>query len=349
MSERPIRVLVVDDSLTVRRHLVEVLSDDARFEVVGEAADGHAAIGLCDSLRPDVVTLDMVMPGLDGLAATEHIMAYFPTPILIVSASYNRGEVLSTYDALAAGAVDVIEKPRPRENGAAWAARFREQLRRVSRIKVITHPRLKLGGARVSAPREPVHARRPYTLVALGASTGGPSALAAIVRALPADFPLPVLVVLHIGEAFGPTFAEWLQTQTGLPVSQAVDGEPLPYGQPRVIVAPAEHHLELHAGRLRVQRGPERNACRPSVDVLFESIAASGEPAIACLLTGMGRDGAAGMLAIKQAGGMTLAQDEASCVVFGMPREAARLGAVQRMLPLAAIGPQLNALTRRAE
>ncbi|HEY9724661.1 MAG TPA: chemotaxis protein CheB, partial [Oscillatoriaceae cyanobacterium] len=263
MSERPIRVLVVDDSLTVRRHLMEVLGADQRFEVIGEAENGHAAIGLCDRLRPDVVTLDMVMPEVDGLAATEHIMAYFPTPILIVSASINRGEVFHTYDALAAGAVDVFEKPRALENGEAWATRFREQVRRVSRIKVITHPRLKLGGTRASAPigvPEP-RAPRPYTLVALGASTGGPSAIASIVRALPADFALPILVVLHIGEAFGPTFADWLQTQTSLPVRQAVDGEPLPPpGEARVIVAPAEHHLELAAGRLRVRRGPERHS-----------------------------------------------------------------------------------------
>lgn len=348
-----IRVLIVEDSLTVLAYLSEVLSRDAGIEVVGQAEDGRRAIELCRQLRPDVITLDIVLPVLSGLAVTEYVMAYCPTPILIVSSSANRGDLFKTYDTLAAGAVDVLEKPGPDEFGEQWEQRFVSAVKLVSRIKVVTHPRLKLGvfgRTRVAPPPLPPVLRgsdkQASRLVAMGASTGGPAAILEILRALGPDFPLPILLVLHIGEMFAKAFADWLDVQSPMRVRYARDDDPLPgRGDAQVIVAPPGRHLVVGGGRLRLSAGPERHSCRPSVDSLFESVALEvGGQAVACLLTGMGRDGAQGLLAIRRAGGTTLAQDEASSVVFGMPREAILLGAADRVLPLEEIGPALVAL-----
>jgi two-component system chemotaxis response regulator CheB len=342
-----IRLLIAEDSLTVRKHLVEVASADPEIEVVGEARNGQEAVEMCQRLRPDVVTLDIVMPGMTGLEATEEIMAYCPTPILVVSASFNRGELYKTYEALAAGAVDVLDKPRGDATDERWARTFLSTLKLVSRIKVITHPRAKLAGRRRPlVPAAPDPAAGAYDLVVIGASTGGPAAVLEVLRALPPDFPLPVLFVLHIGEPFGTALTEWMGSQLGRRVAQARDGDLLPArGEACVLMAPADRHLVIQQGRLVLTDGPERHSCRPSVDVLFESVARElGPRAVACLLTGMGRDGAAGMVAIKDAGGLTIAQDEATSVVWGMPREAVLLGGATRVLPLDAIGPALAAL-----
>lgn len=348
---KTLRVLVVEDSLTVRARLCEVLAADPEIRVVGEAADGKQAIELCAALRPDVVTLDMMLPVMSGLAATEYIMAYCPTPILVVSASLNRGELFRTYDALAAGAVDVLEKPLGDELDGVWERKLIAAVKMVARIRAITHPRARLGNAQVRAaepgrsPWPVVERRGPYQVVAIGASTGGPGALLRLLQGLPADFGLPVLVVLHISEPFSVSLSEWLDGQSGHRVSIARDG--LRLAARGVYMAPAGRHLSIRHGRLHLSDEPERHACRPSVDVLFHSIAREfGATAIACLLTGMGRDGADGMLAIREAGGQTIAQDEASCVVYGMPREAVELGAAERVLPLADIGPALAALAQ---
>jgi two-component system chemotaxis response regulator CheB len=340
-----IRVLVVEDSSTVRERLLEVLAGDPELVVVGEAHDGKRAIELCQALRPDVVSMDMMLPVMTGMAATEYIMAHCPTPILIVSSSTNRGELFRTYEALAAGAVDVMEKPRGDEAPGAWEATFLVNIKLVSRIRVITHLR-----ARATSPlMTPPHARpapvdRACAVVALGASTGGPGALVEVLRPLPADFPLPLLMVLHIGEPFGRSFAEWLQAQIGRPVAYAVEGEPVAGAAGRVVMAPPDLHLVVRAGRVHLTRDPERHSCRPSIDVLFESLAAGyGAATGACLLTGMGRDGAAGLLSIRRAGGDTIAQDEATSVVWGMPREAVLLGAPVRVLPLIQIGTAVAA------
>lgn len=345
---RPIRVLVVEDSLTIRKRLVGALTTDPEVQVIGEAADGKSAIELCRQLRPDVVSLDMMLPGVSGLAVTEYVMAYCPTPILIVSASINRGDLYNTYDALAAGAIDVLEKPGSDDVDEGWNQRFLSTVKLISRIRVITH----MKGRRRTPWNPDAPAARPrvesgpYRLVAIGASTGGPAALVEILRNLPPDFPLPILLVIHLGDAFGRLMAEWLNSQSRLPVSCAVDGEPLPrVGDARVLLAPPGIHLVLCGNRIRLNREEERNSCRPSIDVLFESVAREmGSSSIACLLTGMGKDGAQGLLSIRRAGGRTLAQDQATSTVFGMPREAIALDAAESVMPLPEVAHWLSAL-----
>ena len=343
-----IRVLLVEDSLTVRRRLAELLAADPEIELVGEAEDGMRAIELCLDCRPDVITMDMMLPVMTGLAATEYIMAHHPTPILIVSASTNRGELFRTYDALAAGAVDVLEKPTGFQSDWDWERRFLSMVKLVARIRVITHPRARLGAlgrpspAPVSQVGNPPASGQKYKLVAIGASTGGTGAIVEILRGLPPSFHLPILFVLHINEPFGAAFADWLDAQTTRRVAYPQDGDPITSVVGRVAMAPGNRHLEIHDGRLRLTLAPERHSCRPSVDVLFESVAREyGASSAACLLTGMGRDGAAGLLDIRKAGGLTIAQDEATSVIYGMPREAALSGAATWVLPLKDIGAAL--------
>jgi two-component system chemotaxis response regulator CheB len=325
-----------------------VLEAAEGIEVVGTAGDGRRAIELCQELRPDVVTLDMMLPVMSGLAATEYMMAHFPTPILIVSSSTNRGELFKTYEALAAGALDVLEKPRGDEADDVWDRRLVDTVRLLSRIKVITHPRGRLAPRdRPARPSVPTGCdstpRAAAKGIAIGASTGGPAAIVEVLQALPAPFPAPIFFVMHIGEPFGTAFADWLDGQTAHRVRYPVHGEAIP-AQGIVFMAPPDRHMVVREGKVWLTDDPERHSCRPSVDVLFESLArAFGPEAVAALLTGMGRDGAAGLLAVRRGGGLTIAQDEASSVVYGMPREAVLLGAAERVLGLGEIGPFLAA------
>ncbi|WP_137936820.1 chemotaxis-specific protein-glutamate methyltransferase CheB [Chitinivorax sp. B] len=344
-----IRVLVVEDSLTIRRHLCDLLQTDPTLEVVGEATDGKQAIAQCMALRPDVISLDMMLPEMNGLAVTEYVMAHYPTPILVVSSSFNRGELFKTYEALAAGALDVIEKPRADTIDQAWASHYLNMIRLTSRIKVITHLRGKRASQSAPLPPSlPVSTAPSHTackLIAIGASTGGPRALVEVLQRIPSSCGAPILIVIHIGEPFGNTFAEWLNEQTPHSVRFAHDGETLP--AKGVLLAPPGRHLVVQKKQLQLSDEPDRHSCKPSVDVLFESVAREcGRVSAACLLTGMGQDGARGLLAIRQAGGLTIAQDEVSSVVYGMPREAALMGAADHILPLHEIGPMLAAYTQ---
>jgi two-component system chemotaxis response regulator CheB len=344
----PIRALVIEDSLTMRRKIVETLAADPGIEVVGDAGDGRRGVELCSRLRPDVVTLDMLLPLMDGQQATEYIMAHFPTPILVVSASTNRADLFKTYDALAAGAVDVLEKPRGDEPEGVWEAKLLSTIKMVARIRVITHPKgrhLRLGSAPPRSPlpappRSPLPAPRlDGRVLALGASTGGPSALVQVLRDVPEGLPSPVFAVLHIDEPFGAAFADWLGQQTHHRVAYARDATPLGAFAGQVVLAPPGKHAIVREGRVLLTMDAPRHSCRPSIDVLFESLAVEYRDAVvACLLTGMGRDGAQGLLAIRRAGGTTIAQDENTSVVYGMPREAALLGAASAILPLSEIG-----------
>jgi two-component system chemotaxis response regulator CheB len=269
----------------------------------------------------------------------------------VVSSSTNRGELFKTYEALAAGAVDVLEKPNGAEPDGVWERNFLSVVKLVSRIRVITHPRARLSGLSTLNARDPSplpslsNTKRKCEIVAIGASTGGPGAIVDVLRSLPTSFRLPIIFVLHIGEPFGAAFADWLDGQSARSVVYPKDGESIAAVAGRVVMAPVGQHLVVRNGYLRLTRDAERHSCRPSVDVLFESVAREyGAAAAACLLTGMGRDGAQGLLKIRQAGGVTVAQDEATSVIFGMPREAISLGAAGHILRLDQIGPFLGSL-----
>lgn len=340
-----IKVLVVDDSRTVRERLVEILAAQPDIEVVGQADNGRRAVELCAQLKPDVITLDIVMPDMSGTEATEQIMAHHPTPILVVSASFNRGELHDTYEALRAGAVDVIEKPKPDEPD--WELRFLSALRMVSRIRVIRHIRGKLGTPRplTLPPSSRPATRRGIEVVAIGASTGGPGALATVLGAVGPKYPLPILLILHIDAQFASAFAEWLGNQTRQIVKLATDGEHLNSFAGEVRLAPSDVHMVVQQRRIRLVATPPRNHCRPSIDVLFDSLALElAASTAAVVLTGMGRDGAAGLASLRRGGALTIAQDEATSVIYGMPREAVLLGGAERELPLEEIGPALDEL-----
>jgi two-component system chemotaxis response regulator CheB len=361
-----VRVLVVEDSVSLRTRIVEALNADPAIEVIAQAGDGRAAIDLCLQLRPDVVTMDVWLPGVTGLAATELLMQRCPTPILIISAATDPGELVNSFAALAAGAVDVLEKPRAGAEETGWNRRLVSTVKLVARIQVITH----LGPGNRHRPElldrsEPVPRSEPVTrpearefrsadrraenrtvsVLAIGASTGGPAAVATVLSTLPDAFLLPVLLVLHVSEAFGPAIAGWLKNVSGRRVRLAEHGESIEDLGGQVIMAPPGQHLAVRNGLLLLNRDRERYSCRPSVDVLFESLARECGPRVAaCLLTGMGKDGAAGLLEVHRSGGITIAQDEESSVVFGMPGEAVRLGAAQYVLPVGQIGPMLGRL-----
>ena len=259
-----------------------------------------------------------------------------------------------TYDALAAGAVDVLEKPRGTEVDGAWERTFLSAVRLVARVRVIRHLRGRLStrsGTSAPGPERP--ATRPdrnLQVIAIGASTGGPAAILEVLQALPPEVRVPLLVVLHINEPFGASFAEWLESQTGRPAGYPGEGDEVTAWAGRIAMAQPGFHLEVSMGRFRRTLAPERHSCRPSVDVLFESVAREyGPAAAACVLTGMGCDGASGLLAVRQAGGATIAQDQESSVVWGMPRAAAESGGAERVLSLAEIGPALASYAARSE
>ncbi|HEX8697621.1 MAG TPA: chemotaxis protein CheB [Myxococcaceae bacterium] len=336
-----LRILIVEDSLMVRRHLVDVISADPSCTVVGEAADGERGFQMCQRLRPDVVTLSLTLPGMNGVETTRRIMAACPTPVVAFAGAENRAPGLRLMDALTAGAVDALEKPA-RPTTGSWAEELLARVKLAARGPTRLHPagpsRPEFASARELSPRA----------VVMGASTGGPSAVREILKGLPADFPLPLVLVMHLSDAFEFPMVEWLSKNSRVPVRHAVHGEPLPpVGQPGVVMARADRHLVLRGGRLWLTDEPLRNSCRPAVDLLFESAARElGPRAIGCLLTGMGRDGAEGLNALKEQGAMTLAQDEASSAVFGMPREAIQMGAARFVVSLKDMAGWLVTLAR---
>ncbi len=331
---KKIRVLIVDDSAVMRQLLASLLAADPEIEVVGTAADPHIARERIKALNPDVVTLDVEMPHMDGLTFLRKIMTLRPMPVVMISALTQRGAE-TTIEALEIGAVDFIAKPTgDLANGLAeLAAELQRKVKAAAGIRVAA----RRAGAAPQLPR-PQRRRRPTEkIVFVGASTGGVEALKALLMGFPPDC-RPTLVTQHMPPKFTTGFAERLDRQCPMTVSEAVDDEAIEPGH--VYIAPGSHHFEVaRVGNRHVCRlsdGPPVSGHRPSVDVLFRSAArVSGKSAVGAILTGMGKDGADGLLELRRAGGITLGQDEQSALIYGMPRAAFECGAVMRQCPLA--------------
>ncbi|HYH22089.1 MAG TPA: chemotaxis-specific protein-glutamate methyltransferase CheB [Azospirillum sp.] len=343
--QRKVRVLVVEDSPVVQELLVHTISQDPRLEVAAVAPTAEAALRLMAKVKPDVVSLDIRLPGMNGLEATKRLMREHPVPIVVVAADVHGGDMNISMNALRAGALSVVEKPGSlsRADYAAVARHLCNQLFAMSQVKVIRQrfaadpPALQRADA---PPPLAADTARRFEVLALVASTGGPNALVKVLNGLPAGFPLPVLVVQHIGAAFVGGFAAWLGTVCPLPVELAEHGvQPQPG---RVYVAPGDTHLEAGRAALRLTRDAPVCGQRPSGDVLFHSLAAAfGPAAIGVLLTGMGEDGARGLLAMREAGAYTIAEHASTAVIHGMPGEAVKLGAATEELPLPRVAPRL--------
>ncbi|MDZ4251822.1 MAG: chemotaxis-specific protein-glutamate methyltransferase CheB [Sulfuritalea sp.] len=339
-----IRVLLVDDSPLALHILQRLLARSADIQVAGTAANGREALALLPALNPDVICTDLHMPVMDGLAFTREVMNKYPRPILVMSISVEPGSS-NVFRLLEAGAVDFYPKP------LAILEADQEKLARelASKIRVLAGVHVfRRAGAAPRAAQLPaklsLRPRAPVRMVAIGASTGGPQALREILSHLPVSFPVPVVCVQHIGEGFLAEMVAWLGEVSPLPVRVAAQGEVPQAGV--VYFAPGDAHLELdNGGRFDLTATPPCDGHRPSVTVTLRAVAQRfGAGAVGVLLTGMGRDGAEGMAEIAAAGGITIAQDKASSVVYGMPREAVALGAAQQVLPLQQIGPALVTL-----
>ncbi|HUZ17763.1 MAG TPA: chemotaxis-specific protein-glutamate methyltransferase CheB [Spirochaetia bacterium] len=335
-----VRLLIVEDSPVVRDFLVHIMSSDPEIEIVGTANDGLEAIEAVERLKPDIVTMDVNMPRLNGLDATRIIMETNPTPIVIVSGSYDSAEVASTFRAIEAGALTVL--PRPVGMGhPEFATQARGLVRSVKAMSEVKVVRRFARSRKVEAPssategadRAPRNTDALIKLIAVGASTGGPIALQSILKLLPNDFGVPIAIVQHMASGFVQGFTEWLSQSCGMEVRVAQSNERLLPGN--VYVAPDDFHLMVaQMGQLVLSDTPPENSLRPSVSVFFRSVSkVFGREAVGVLLTGMGTDGANGLLAMKERGAITFAQDQASSVVHGMPGEAIRLGAAAYVLP----------------
>lgn len=353
MSTGKVRVLIVDDSALVREILSRGLAADPGIEVVGTASDPYVARDRIVQLRPDVLTLDVEMPKMDGVEFLRKLMPQYPLPVLMVSALTQRGKQI-TFEAMEAGAVDFVTKPSTdvARGLGTMIAELRAKVKAVSRADV-SHWKRERGAIltrpRAEAPKRS-HALAESTdkVIAIGASTGGTEAIRKIIRDLPGDTP-GVVIVQHMPAGFTKMFAERLNEQSAMEVREAQTGDRVMTG--RVLIAPGDYHMELKrsGGIYQVHcRGGEK-VCghRPSVEVLFRSVAqyAAGN-AIGIMLTGMGADGADGMVTMREAGARTMAQDEASSVVFGMPKEAYTRGGAEKLVPLDRIADELMRLLR---
>jgi two-component system chemotaxis response regulator CheB len=357
-----IRVLVVDDSVVIRRLVSDVIESDPQLHVVGSAANGRIALQRIEQLVPDVVTLDIEMPEMDGLATLRELRnRRVRTPVIMFSTLTER-HAAATLEALALGAADYVTKP----TNAGSTSRALEQVRDdlIPRIKAFVRRAPNVVSApaagqlttrqtdRPAVDRRPPRPARPVDLVAIGASTGGPNALELVFRALPPSIGIPVVVVQHMPPVFTKILADRLSTKSDWQVHEAADGMRLEPGH--AYVAPGDHHLTvsrapLSAGRAVVTVGPPENSCRPSVDVLFRSVAAShGAGVLAVVMTGMGQDGLRGAELLVQAGATVLVQDEATSVVWGMPGYVARAGLAAELLPLDRLAGAIERRVRRS-
>lgn len=389
LDAHKLRVLIVDDSAVVRSVLQRIIEREPGFQVVGTARDGQMAIERCRELRPDVVTLDVEMPVLDGLGALPGLLACDRNLAVIMISSLTVRGARETIDALMKGALDYITKPSQAESREEALAQFSSvlvpKLRALAERKRFSVPAIKMVGGslapaaaqpslparaaeprillpprssltpsveslRAAPPRESLLTRPEPRVLAIGSSTGGPAALAQILGNLPSDFALPILIAQHMPETFTRLLAERLTEVSRFNVREALPGEPLRPGQ--AWVAPGNHHLTVvRAGAeklaLSLNSDPPVNCCRPSIDVLFTSLAeVAGRHTLAVILTGMGHDGRDGAAALRKAGGLVLAQDEASSVVWGMPGAVVSAGLAQGVYPLDQLASELGQRAR---
>jgi two-component system chemotaxis response regulator CheB len=351
---RKIRVLIVDDAVVVRRLVSEVLNGDAAIEVVGTAPNGRIALAKIPQVNPDLVTLDIEMPEMDGLETLRELRKSYPKlPVIMFSTLTQRGAA-STLDALALGATDYVTKPSNVGSVTQVLARIRDEL--IPKIKTFCRaiiggdpalaslaaklPPSSLHPSPVLAPRVVSPAQR-VDVLAIGVSTGGPNALSALLPQLPADLPIPILIVQHMPPIFTRLLAERLSGLTGMHIEEAGEHEMLAPG--RAWLAPGNYHMIVHRESsgvyIHLNQDPPENSCRPAVDVLFRSVAAAfGQHALAAVLTGMGHDGLRGCELIREAGGQIVVQDEASSVVWGMPGAVAKAGLADQILSLDKLG-----------
>jgi two-component system chemotaxis response regulator CheB len=351
-NKSQVRVLIVDDSAFMRTALFRMIASDSDLWVVGTASSGAEALQKVPSLDPDVVTLDVQMPGLDGVETLRRIMAQFPRPVIMVSsATPNQAQI--TFNALEAGAFDYV--PKQLSCTSLDILHIRDEL--IAKIKAAAESRH--AEDRLSLPRKPprsvdLHTRKvppgPPAIVALGISTGGPKALQEILPALPGDLPVPILVVQHMPAGFTAPFAERLNNLCAVSICEAAHGQNV---QPGVVyIAPAGSHMTVDRPTdsrivICLSGKPEKQVHVPSADVLMESVASAfHSQAMGIIMTGMGSDGAQGMNAIHREGGLTVGQDEQSCAVYGMPRVCAEMGILDRVVPLAQIPHEILQATR---
>jgi two-component system, chemotaxis family, protein-glutamate methylesterase/glutaminase len=358
----PIRVLIIDDSVVVRRFVCEVLAVEPGLEVAGIAANGRIGLAKIAQTKPDLVILDLEMPEMDGLETLAEIRRKWPLLRVIMYSSLTQRGAIATLDALEAGANDYVTKPAPMGSPEEAARRVRADL--IPKILALVPrqaPASGSGSRSMLLSGDPPRARsfpsadsrpRPVEIVAIGTSTGGPNALAALIPTLPADFPAPIVIVQHMPPLFTAMLAERLTSKAAIRVREAAAGDRLTPGH--AWIAPGDHHMVVTRNggppRIEIHREPPENSCRPSVDVLFRSVAAAyGPGALGIVLTGMGNDGLKGCEHIRDRGGCVLVQDEASSVVWGMPGFVARAGLAERILPLDELGPAIVGRARQIQ
>jgi two-component system chemotaxis response regulator CheB len=339
-----VRVMVVDDSAVMRKLISNLLARDSEIEVIATAIDGDFALSKIDQLKPDVVTLDVEMPRMDGLTTLEHIVSKYRLPVVMLSSFTERGAA-ATMQALEMGAVDFVCKPKVASQIGNLADELISKVKAAARSDVAAL-NLRLGNpvSRKAKPPPPVMPPDNAQILAIGASSGGPHALRYMLPRLPVDFAAPILIVQHLPEAFTRMLARWLDEMCAIEVKEAAAGELIMAG--RAYIAPAKVHMKVKrvtgGAEIQLEHSAPVNGHMPSVDVLFNSVAESfGASATAVILTGMGSDGATGLGEVRKAGGHTVAQDEESCSVFGMPRVAIQRGGAKKVLALADIAPHL--------
>ncbi len=362
MLQGTVRVLICDDSAVARQFIARACEMVPGIEIAGRAGTGEEAVRLARLLRPDVITMDVEMPGMGGIEAVRRIMAAVPTPILMVSSLTHEGSVV-TLEALNAGALDFVPKPGPQEDAHRQAALVAEKILQLGERG---KQALGLGQAKAREMRaepappareEPVRPERPMArpplragrmpLVIIGASTGGPRALFTVVPHLPKDFPAAVLIVQHMPPGFTRSLAERLDDQGPLPVREAEEAEELRQGVVRV--APAGHHLVVSGTQLKLTDTPTEHGVRPAVDVTLRTAAASYPgPIVAAILTGMGRDGTDGAGRVRQAGGRVIAESEATALIYGMPKSVVEAGAADCIADLGEVAYEIVRFTEEA-